>query len=175
MGNTAVREIAYSGLSYTVHLGRGEYAFNKVTYEDELSGVELLTMIGSQQASARTRGIYSPKPATVSQLRSEWNRMMLKFPSNGFGNFKFPITVTGSDPDLPKFTDRLLLCTILGQKCDIEGTGKASMIEFKVQPQQIVWNGRTINLRRGAPQRNPSGSQAPGTSIGSLLKTTFEL
>lgn len=175
MGFTA-REIAFSGLSYTVHIGRSEYAFQKVTYGDKLDGVELLTNIGFQQLSARTRGVYKVDPSTVSMLRAEWDRMMTKFPSNGFGNFLFPVTITGRDPALPQTVDRLLNCTILGQKLDIEATGKASLVEFQMQPQQIVWNGRTINLRRNAPQRPPAGGSAPtGDSLGSAISIKIDI
>lgn len=150
MGTTA-RAIAFSGLSYVVHFGRSEFAFQKVSYSDKLSGVELLTHIGFQEAHARTRGVYVVDPATVSMVRAEWDRMMVHFPTNGFGNVVFPITVTGRDPDLPMTVDRIIDCTILSEKADVEATGKAAMIEFTVQPRQITWNGRSINLRRNAP------------------------
>lgn len=150
--NTAARSIAFSGLSYVVHLGRKEFAFQKVEYSDKLDGVELLTHIGYQEAHARTRGIYKPEAIKISQVRAEWDRMMKEFPSNGFGNFLFGITVTGRDPELPMTVDRIIDVTIMDQKHAIEATGKATMIEFSAMPRQIVWNGKTINLRRGAPQ-----------------------
>ncbi len=147
----AARAIALSGLSYIVHFGRSEYAFQKVTYGDKLEGIEFLTNIGLQEQSARTRGVYKVDEITVSQLRAEWDRMMVHFPANGFGNVLFPVTISGTDPELPTNVDRLLDCSISGQKTDIEATGKANLIEFKIMCRQIVWNGRTINKRRGAP------------------------
>jgi len=149
---TTARAIAFTGLSYRVHFGRHEYAFQKVSYSDKLDGVELLTHIGYQEAHARTRGIYKVDPCTVSQVKAEWCAMMTHFPSNGFGNFVFPVTVTGIDPDLPMFVDRIIDCTIVGQKNDIEATGKAGMVEFTMQPRQISYNGKTINLVRGKPR-----------------------
>jgi len=170
------RDIAFSGLSYIVHIGRAEYAFQKVTYADKLDGVELLTNIGFQQLSARTRGVYKVDPSSVTMLRGEWDRMMKKFPSNGFGNFLFPVTITGRDPELPQSVDRLLNCSILSNKQDIEATGKATIVEFTMQPQQIVWNGKTINLRRNAPQRPPQGGSAPtGESIGAMLNISISI
>lgn len=172
---TTTLDVAYDGTCITTHLGREEYPFQKITYEDGLDGVELLTHIGSQEASARTRGIYKPAVATISQLRAEWDRLVKRFPSNGFGNFRFPVTCTYNHPDLGKVTDRLLKCTIIGVKNDAEATGKATLVEMKIQPQQIVRNDRTINVRRNAPQRNTSGSSAAGVSVSSILSITFEL
>lgn len=147
----AARAIAYSGLSFLAHFGRNEYAFQKITYGDKLDGVEFLTHIGSQEQAAQTRGIYKVDEMTVSQLRAEWDAMMAHFPTNGFGNYKFPVTVSGRDPELPGNVDRLIDCRIISAKVDIEATGKASMVEFKMNCRQIVWAGRTINIRRGAP------------------------
>jgi hypothetical protein len=152
MPDLASYEIAYSGLSYRTHINKTEFAFQKVDYEDGLEGVELLTNIGAQNASARTRGVYKPKEVSITQLRAEWDRMMKHFPKNGFGNFRFSITVSGVDPELPGNVDRILNCTILGQKHSVEATGKAGMIEFKAQPQQIIWSGRSVNFRPGRPR-----------------------
>jgi hypothetical protein len=148
----AARTIAFSGLSYIVHLGRQEFAFQEVEYADKLEGVELLTHIGYQEAHARTRGIYKPEPVKIKQVRAEWDAMMVFFPSNGFGNYLFPITITGADPVLPMSVDRIIDCTIMESKAKIEATGKAAMVEFSAQPRQIIFNGKTINFRRGAPR-----------------------
>ena len=148
----AARNIAYSGApSFLAHLGRNEYAFQKITVGDKLEGVEFLTHIGSQEQSARTRGIYKVDEITVTQLRAEWDAMMIHFPTNGFGNVIFPVTKSAVDPELPGNKDLLIGCSIVSQKEDVEATGKATLVEFKMTCRQIVWNGRTINVRRGAP------------------------
>ncbi len=147
----AARAIAFSGNSYKAHFGRFEYAFQKIAIGDKLEGVEFLTSIGQQEQGAQTRGIYKVDEMTVSQLVAEHERMMDHFPKNGVGNVIFPVTVTAEDPELPARRVLLIDCRILAIKEDIEATGKASLIEFKMNCRQIVRNGRTLNQRRGAP------------------------
>lgn len=147
----AARAIAYSGNSYVAHFGRSEYAFQKIAIGDKLEGVEFLTSIGQQEQGAQTRGIYKVDEMTVTQLVAEHERMMVHFPPNGVGNRIFPVTISAVDPELSPVVVRLIDCRILSLKLDIEATGKASMIEFKMNCRQITWNGRTLNARRGAP------------------------
>lgn len=146
-----VRDVAYDGTSVLLHFKKHEFAFQSITYGDNIDGAEFTTSMGHQEQGGQTRGIYKTESSTVKQLRAEWDRMMIYFPSNGFGNSLFPVTTNYQDPTLGKSTDKLFRCRILGVKLDIESSGKANMVEFKMSVGQIVWNGKSINKRSGAP------------------------
>jgi hypothetical protein len=152
------RAIAFSTVNYIAHFGRLEYAFQKIEFGDKLDGVEFLTHIGQQEQSAQTRGIYKVDEMKVSQLHAEWDRMMINFPNNGFGSLIFPVTITATDPELPKSTIRLIDCRILSVKLPIENSGKASLVEFGINCRQITYNGKSLNIRRNAPNTNANKS-----------------
>ena len=152
------RAIAYSGVNYIANFGRLEYAFQKIEFGDKLDGVEFLTSIGQQEQGAQTRGIYKVDEMKVTQLHVEHKRMMKNFPDNGIGNKIFPVTITATDPELESARILLIDCRILSLKLPIEATGKAALIEFSMNCRQIVWDGKTLNVRRNAPNTNANAS-----------------
>lgn len=147
----ALRDVAFDGTTISIFLNKRKFAFQKWEYGDDIEGAEFETSIGFQEQGAQTAGKYKTTVSTVSMLRAEWDRMMPFFPSNGFGRVYFNGTVTYFDPNLPKSTDRLSRCRILGNKASIESGGKGILLEFKVSVGQVSWNGKTINKIAGAP------------------------
>lgn len=152
------RAIARSGVNYLAHFGRSEYAFQKIEFGDKLDGIEFLTKLGDQEQSAQTRGIYKVDEMKATMVHAEFDRMMANFPDNGFGNLVFPITITATDPELPKGTIRLIDCRIIAVKLPIENTGKAALVEMGMNCRQITWNGKSLNYRRNAPNNNASNT-----------------
>jgi hypothetical protein len=148
------RNIAFSGVNYIAHFGRLEYAFQKIEFGDKLDGIEWLTHLGMQEQSSRTRGIYKVDECKVTQVHAEHKRMMKNFPDNGIGSIFFPVTITGTDPELEKTTIRLIECSIMSLKLPLEATGKAALVEFGMTCKQIVWDNKTLNTRRNAPNNN---------------------
>lgn len=147
----ALRDVAFDGTAISIFLKKRKFAFQKWEYGDDIEGAEFETSIGYQEQGAQTRGKYKTSVSKVTMLRAEWDRMMIFFPPNGFGNVYWNGTIVYQDPSLPKSTDKLSRCRILGNKASIESGGKGTMVEFSASVGQIYWNGKTINRLQGAP------------------------
>lgn len=140
----------------TFDSGRGEIRFGskavaiqKIGYGDKLN-TETVRRIGSQEQDAITDGEYETEDVTVTVEQAIWNRQVSpSLPANGFGNFRFVISVFLTDPELGSSTARLEKCRITGIKDNIEAGPGAIVCEVTIKTQQIVRNGKTLNRRSG--------------------------
>lgn len=144
---TRVIDVEYGAESFFCRMGKTDAPLVSCAYGDSIDKGDV-NEIGRQSLSAVTLGTYKPDMAKLKMRRSVWTALIEpKLPANGFGNFRFALTVIGNHPEIGNFTDKMSPCFIVKvNEPGIEGgSNKPDILEIELKVLQYWWNGKTIN------------------------------
>lgn len=150
---TRVIDVEVGAESFFFRWGKTDVPMCGCSYGDSLDKGDVFEC-GQQAVSAITPGTYKPEAAKLKLRRSVWTSLILpKLPKNGFGNFRFPVSVIGNHPEIGSFTDKLSPAYIVKiSEAGIEGgSNKGDILELELKVQQYYWNGKTLNAIKGVP------------------------
>lgn len=151
-----VADVALDGTTIEVRGGTTAIPLMKIAYGDGIDPQPLQRM-GSQEVDATTEGAYKIDEITASMEKAIYNTVLLPFliaknrgSKNGIGRVRFPISVSYAHPELTTAHDTIQQAQVVSVKNSAESGGAATMVELKIKARQILWNGTSINKRRGA-------------------------
>lgn len=150
---TRVIDVELGAESFLFRFGKTDVPLCGCSYGDALDKGDVFEC-GQQTVSATTLGTYKPDVAKLKMRRSVWTSLVLpKLPKNGFGNYRFPVTIIGNHPEIGAFNDKLSPAYIVKvSEAGIEGgSNKGDILELELKVIQIYWNGKTINQIKGVP------------------------
>lgn len=145
---TTINGTAYDGGCIEMRLGSSAFAIQEANHEEDLD-VKKVRALGAQAAHTSTPGAYEAKDDTIKMETAEYARLLAALPANGYGNFRFPIVMDYTHPDLGTMHVIKEGCRITGVKGGFKEGSDATMVELKVFCMQIIINGKTLNTRKG--------------------------
>ena len=150
-----VADTAFDGTTIAVRMGAFEAHMTKISYGDSIEPA-VIQRLGSQEVDATTLGAYKIDDITATMEKKKHDELLSQLAKlnggskNGIGNVRFPISVTYSHPEVGTVHDVIEQAQMVGFKSSAETGGAPNMVEMKIKARQILWNGRSINARRGA-------------------------
>lgn len=149
-----VADTAFDGTTIEVRSGAFALQLMKIAYGDNIEPAAIQRM-GSQEIDATTLGPYKIDDITASIEKKKFAELMAHLVKlnggkrNGVGNIRIAISVTYSHPEVGTVHDTIEQAQLVNPKNSAESGGAATMVEIKFKARQILWNGISINKRKG--------------------------
>lgn len=140
---------SFSNAGFRVRFGSLAITCEKI---DGLGGkleTETAMELGSQEIAARSEGVYKPEEAKITLLLARWNEWLRALPENGYGLVTWTAEVTLYHPRLSNFVITAIGCRIMGVSVPIEAGPGLAKAEVSFVFDEILHNGKSVNVRSG--------------------------